>query len=82
MLAVMTGVPRFELAGILQYVVQRVNHRLPCFLNDEDRQRYLQSLRQALLRFGGRLHAYALVKTTTETWWARQAREKGVRDNF
>ena len=32
--------PRFDLAGVPQYVVQRVNNRLPCFRYDEDRQRY------------------------------------------
>lgn len=42
-------------------MVQRGNNRLPCFLDDEDRQRYLQCLRQALLRFGCRLHAYVLI---------------------
>jgi hypothetical protein len=40
---------------------QRASNRLPCFLGDEDRQRYLQYLRQALLRFGCRLHAYVLM---------------------
>lgn len=42
-------------------MVQRSNNRLPCFLDDEDRQRYLQCLRQALLRFGCMLHAYVLM---------------------
>jgi len=42
-------------------VAQRGNNRLPCFLDDEDRQRYLQCLRQALLRFGCGLHAYVLM---------------------
>lgn len=57
----MARLPRFELAGVPQHVVQRGNNRLPCFLDDEDRQRYLQCLRQALLRFGCRLHAYVLM---------------------
>jgi hypothetical protein len=30
-----------EFAGVPQHVVQRGNNRLPCFLDDEDRQRYL-----------------------------------------
>ena len=58
----MARLPRFELAGIPQHVVQRGNNRLPYFLDDEDRQRYLQCLRQALLRFGCRLHAYVLMR--------------------
>lgn len=53
--------PRFDLPGIPQHVVQRGNNRLPCFLDDEDRQRYLQCLLQALDRFGCRLHAYVLM---------------------
>jgi REP element-mobilizing transposase RayT len=53
--------PRFDLAGVAQHVVQRGNHRLPCFLDDDDRQRYLQCLIQALSRFDCRLHAYVLM---------------------
>jgi len=49
---------RHDIAGIPQHVVQWGNNRLPCFLDDEDRQRYLQCLSHALLRFGCRLHAY------------------------
>jgi len=37
----MARLPRFELAGVPQHVVQRGNNRLPCFLGGEDRQRYL-----------------------------------------
>ncbi|WP_426687512.1 transposase [Rhodanobacter ginsengiterrae] len=40
--------------------MQRGNNRPPCFLDDEDRQRHLQCLRPALLRFGCRLHACVL----------------------
>ena len=40
----MARLPRFELAGIPLHVVQRGNNRLPRFLDDEDRQRYLQCL--------------------------------------
>jgi putative transposase len=57
----MARLPRFDLAGIPQHLVQRGNNRLPCFLDDEDRQRYLQCLRHGLLRFGCRLHAYVLM---------------------
>ncbi len=57
----MARLPRHDFAGVPQHIVQRGNNRLPCFLDDEDRQRYLQCLRQALLRFGCRLHAYVLM---------------------
>jgi len=53
--------PRHDLAGIAQPVVQRGNNWLPCFLDDKDRQSYLQCLRLALLRLGCRLHAYVLM---------------------
>jgi putative transposase len=43
------------------HVVQRGNNRLPCFLDDDDRQRYLQGVLQALPRFDVRLHAYVLM---------------------
>lgn len=53
--------PRLDLPGIPQHVVQRGNNRLPCFLDDDDRQRYLTLLREALLDTGCKLHAYVLM---------------------
>jgi putative transposase len=55
--------PRLDLPGIPQHIVQRGNNRLPCFLDDTDRARYLQLLREALLATGCRLHAYVLMTT-------------------
>ncbi|MFT3789484.1 MAG: transposase [Rudaea sp.] len=57
----MARLPRPDIAGVPQHVVQRGNNRLPCFLDDEDRQRYLQCLKEALLRYGCALHAYVLM---------------------
>ncbi len=57
----MARLPRPDLPGVPQHVVQRGNNRLPCFLDDEDRQRYLQCLCRALTRFGCQLHAYVLM---------------------
>lgn len=57
----MARLPRPDFVGIPQHVVQRGNNRLPCFLDDEDRQRYLQCLLDALARFDCRLHAYVLM---------------------
>ena len=54
----MARLPRPDLAGIPQHVVQRGNNRLPCFLDDEDRQRYLQCLLDALVRFDCRRHGH------------------------
>ena len=53
--------PRFDLPGIPQHIVQRGNNRLPCFLDDGDRVRYLQLLREASLATGCLLHAYVLM---------------------
>jgi len=53
--------PRLDLPGVPQHIVQRGNNRLPCFLDDTDRARYLQLLREALLATDCRLHAYVLM---------------------
>ena len=53
--------PRLDLPHIPQHVVQRGNNRLPCFLDDSDRLRYLQLLREALSHTGCHLHAYVLM---------------------
>jgi putative transposase len=53
--------PRLDLPGIPQHIVQRGNNRLPCFLDDSDRQRYLTLLSEALLDTGCKLHAYVLM---------------------
>ena len=50
----MARLPRLDLPGIPQHVVQRGNNRLPCFLDDEDRARYRQLLREALHATGCR----------------------------
>lgn len=57
----MARLPRLDLPGIPQHVVQRGNNRLPCFLDDEDRAHYRQLLREALLATGCHLHAYVLM---------------------
>jgi putative transposase len=53
--------PRLDIAHIPQHIVQRGNNRLPCFLDDHDRHRYLQLLREALLHTKCHLHAYVLM---------------------
>ncbi|RPD83682.1 transposase [Luteimonas sp. 100069] len=57
----MARLPRFDLPGIPQHVVERGNNRLPCFLDDDDRLHYLTLLREALLATGVQLHAYVLM---------------------
>ena len=53
--------PRLDVPGIPQHVVQRGNNRLPCFLDADDRRRYLQLLRESSLATGCVLHAYVLM---------------------
>ena len=53
--------PRLDLPGIPQHIVQRGNNRLPCFLDDIDRRRYRNLLREALLATRCQLHAYVLM---------------------
>ena len=57
----MARLPRIDLPDIPQHVVQRGNNRLPCFLDDGDRLRYLQLLADALLATRCQLHAYVLM---------------------
>jgi putative transposase len=67
----MARLPRPDLAGVPQHLVQRGNNRMPCFLDDGDRQRYLQCLRKALTRYGCRLHAYVLMSNHVHRWSRR-----------
>lgn len=57
----MARLPRPDIAGIPQHIVQRGNNRLPCFLDDGDRRRYLHGLHECLRRFDCALHAYVLM---------------------
>ncbi|MEA9744454.1 transposase, partial [Xanthomonas campestris pv. raphani] len=57
----MARLPRIDLPGIPQHIVQRGNNRLPCFLDDGDRLRYLHLLHEALHATGCQLHAYVLM---------------------
>lgn len=57
----MARLPRLDLPHVPQHVVQRGNNRLPCFLDDGDRRRYVHLLREALLDTDISLHAYVLM---------------------
>ncbi len=57
----MARLPRPDLAGIAQHVVQRGNDRLPCFYDDDDRRRYLAALRHVARRYSCLIHAYVLM---------------------
>ena len=53
--------PRFHLPGVPQHVVQRGNNRQACFFAEADYLYYLDALRTAADKFGGRIHAYVLM---------------------
>lgn len=57
----MARLPRLDFPGIARHIVQRGNNRMPCFLDDEDRRRYLHGLYECLRRFECKLHAYVLM---------------------
>jgi putative transposase len=57
----MSRLPRPDIAGMAQHVVQRGNDRMPCFVDDVDRQLYLTALRDASLRYRCAIHAYVLM---------------------
>ncbi|MBB5859020.1 transposase [Xanthomonas arboricola] len=57
----MARLPRIDLPGIPQHIVQRGNNRLPCFLDDGDRLRYLHLTHESLHATGRQLHAFVLM---------------------
>ena len=57
----MPRLPRIDLPGIPQHVVQRGNNRLPCFFREQDYERYLDDLREIALKRACRVHAYVLM---------------------
>lgn len=57
----MARLPRFDLPGIPQHIVQRGNDRQACFADADDHLRYRQALAEAALRYDCALHAYVLM---------------------
>jgi putative transposase len=57
----MARLPRLDLPGIPQHIVQRGNDRQPCFADNADFLRYRQELGAAALKHGCALHAYVLM---------------------
>jgi putative transposase len=52
---------RIEFAGAVYHVMARGNERRTIFLDDQDRQRFLDTLEEMIDQFGVRLHAYCLM---------------------
>jgi len=57
----MPRLPRPDIAGIAQHIVQRGNDRMPCFIDDQDRRQYLMALYEMSLRYACAIHAYVLM---------------------
>jgi len=57
----MARLPRCDLAGIAQHVIQRGNDRQACFATDNDYLQYRRELAEAARRFGCAVHAYVLM---------------------
>ena len=58
---VMARLPRIDLPGIAQHIVQRGNDRQSCFAEPGDYGGYLQELREAAMKHGCAIHAYVLM---------------------
>ena len=57
----MARIPRIDLPGIPQHIVQRGNDRQACFADDADYLRYRQELGEAALKHDCTVHAYVLM---------------------
>jgi putative transposase len=57
----MARIPRIDLPGIAQHIVQRGNDRQACFADDADYLHYRQELGVAALKHACMLHAYVLM---------------------
>ncbi len=57
----MSRKPRMYLPGIPCHVVQRGNDRNACFFSEDDYRFYLQSLKEACLKYQVEVHAYVLM---------------------
>jgi putative transposase len=57
----MARLPRFDMPGVAQHIVQRGNDRLPCFAAELDYIRYLQDLRDVARENEVAIHAYVLM---------------------
>ena len=57
----MARLPRLDVPGIPQHLVQRGNNRSACFFDDQDYFAYLDSLREGSRKFDCDIHAYVLM---------------------
>jgi len=57
----MARLPRVELQGVPQHLIQRGNNRQVCFGSDEDFQAYIHWLKEYSEKFGVEVHAWVLM---------------------
>ena len=57
----MARLPRIVIPDQALHIIQRGNNRQPCFFADDDYHYYLDSLKEAAIRCGARVHAYVLM---------------------
>lgn len=57
----MPRLPRFNLPGVPQHIIQRGNNRQACFFTGDDYRFYLECLKAAAAREGCDIHAYVLM---------------------
>ena len=57
----MARIPRIDVPGIAQHIVQRGNDRQACFADDADYLHYRQELGEAALKHDCAVHAYVLM---------------------
>ncbi len=57
----MARLPRLALAGLPHHVIQRGHNRQPVFLDDVDRQAYIDALREARALHQVQVHGYVLM---------------------
>ncbi|MFO1428786.1 MAG: transposase [Candidatus Competibacteraceae bacterium] len=57
----MARLPRIDVPGLPQHVIQRGNNRGACFFHPNDYRCYLEALGKATTKYGCRLHCYALM---------------------
>lgn len=53
--------PRIGFDGAIYHVMSRGNRREPIFLDDDDNQIFLDTLKEACARTGWRIHAFVLM---------------------
>jgi len=57
----MARLPRLDIAGVPQHVIQRGNSRSVCFVNDEDYVAYANWLLQASQKYEVEVHAWVFM---------------------